>query len=1241
MGSQLCGAPAFQTRDSIEDIWGPRTPYKHEWPPREDRACNEEPEKWVQSACVLCSNGCGLDIGVKDGKVVGVRGRVTDRVNKGRLGPKGLHGWDSMNQSDRLTKPLIRKNGKLEPASWDEAMGLIVEKSRKLAKYLTNHSIAFYTSGQLFLEEYYALAVIGKAGLHTLHMDGNTRLCTATAAASMRESFGSDGQPGSYGDIDYTDCIFLVGHNMAATQTVLWARVLDRLHGPDPPKLIVVDPRNSATAQKATVHLAPKIGTNLALLNGIQHLLFENGWINEDYVSKHTVGVEELRGTAQKYTPEYVEEITGVPVEQLKEAARILGTTKSLLSTALQGVYQSNQATASACQINNISLLRGLIGKPGSGILQMNGQPTAQNNREAGCDGEFPGFRNHLNPDHMNELARMWNIAPIRVPHWNEPTHVENLLKYIADGSIRMLWISATNPLVSLPTLARVRELLTQPELFVVCQDIYMTETAAVADVVLPAAQWAEKTGCFTNVDRTVHLSHKAVDPPGEAKSDLAIFLDYGRRMGFRDRDGNDLLPWATPEEVFEAWKKLSAGRPCDYTGLTYEKLTGGSGIQWPCNEANPQGTERLFADGHFFTDIDYCESFGHDLETGAPFSKEDYKKFNPAGRAILKSCHYNPPIEATDEEYPLMLSTGRKALHFHTRTKTGRTLLQKSCPEPAIRISKEDAARFGVEDNEMVIVRSKRGAVEMKALVGGVSPGRRLCPFTSDTGIPKTAERKRPMNLRWARAQQQVQVREQQSQAVAQVSSKDAARTISDNDLTNRRRRLVTWMGNTHETMVQLIDIYEHLIPKLIDDYEVEAGLQVLLRIARGMESKFKPQADKFGEDAAEGLHRAEVLKESLFPREDSRHTEYEVLDALQGLEMYLGYIASCLNALQPVSQAVWDEEFCAVVSDNMRDLRRMQAWVRKQIKVRAPQTLLVPALPGGDYIRDIAREQRRRKSPTNGQERVPITEGVGRIAACDHASPLSTPEFDSSAMDGFAIPSARTLYASPETPASFRVRGIVAAGEEPPTIRGCITDDFPPAVEIMTGAKFPAHEAPGESFDACVKYEDTWYCPERKGVISVSKPVPRNANRRFAGEDIARGDVVLEAGQAIETTHVMPLASVAVDSVLVVKRPSVGVLSTGKELVSGQATVRDVNGPFLTAACQEAGASASFLDTLTDDPEILTNELAEITRRCEYDVLVSSGAVSAGKYDFVRTALAAIGAEVVFHGLAIPKSG
>ncbi|TID07278.1 Nitrate reductase [Colletotrichum higginsianum] len=960
-----------QSRDPIEDVWGPRTPYKHEWPTRVDIECDDEPDKWVQSACVLCSNGCGLDIGVKDGKVVGVRGRATDRVNKGRLGPKGLHGWKSIHHADRLTHPLIRRNGKLERATWDEAMELIVQRSKDLIERLTSHSIAFYTSGQLFLEEYYALAVVGKAGLSTLHMDGNTRLCTATAAASMRESFGSDGQPGSYTDIDYTDCLFLVGHNVAATQTVLWSRMLDRLDGPNPPKVIVVDPRISDTARRATVHLAPKIGTNLAVLNGIQHLMFKHGWINKDFVSKHVIGLEQLEKTVADYTPDKVEQISGVPARHLEEAAAIIGQSESLLSTALQGVYQSNQATASACQINNVNLLRGLIGKPGSGVLQMNGQPTAQNNREAGCDGEFPGFRNHMNPVHMQELADLWNIDPVRVPHWNEPTHVQNLLSYIENGSVRMMWISGTNPLVSLPNLPRVRRLLTDPGLFVVCQDIFMTETAAIADVVLPAAQWGEKTGCFTNVDRTVHLSHKAVEPPGEARSDLDIFLDYGRRMDFRDKDGDLLLPYKTPEEVFGAWQKLSRGRPCDYSGLSYEKLTGGSGIQWPCNEANPQGAERLFGDARFFTDIDVCESFGHDLETGAPYSKADYAALNPAGRAILKSCHYIPSMEEPDEEYPLRLSTGRNKFQFHTRTKTGRSKkLQDACPEPEVRVSREDAAEMGLQTGDDVVVRSRRGAIELKVKVGGISVGQVFVPFhfgywdakdgKSRAANELTVERwdpisKQPMFKSGAvridkiEASERPQYPEQQSAAKASCSSKGADMTAAAGDQSRRKRHLESWLGETYEGIKQLSEIYTDLLPDLIHDVEIEGGIRVMRRIAEDVERKLGGQVDKFGEDVRRGSRKAATLREALFPAvgDDAAHRgPYEVMEALQGLHIYLSHIEGGLNALIPVSQACWDAEFFDAVKFGQESMHRMQSWANQQIKVRAPQTLLVPML-------------------------------------------------------------------------------------------------------------------------------------------------------------------------------------------------------------------------------------------------------------------------------------------------------
>src|SRR5689334_14911152 len=260
-----------QTRDSICDVWGERTPFGGErrWPVRVDEYLAEEPERWVQSACVLCSNGCGLDIGVKDGRIVGVRGRAVDAVNHGRLGPKGLHGWVANHSKDRLTHPLIRRNGQLEQASWDEAMDLIVQRSKQICDRYTSGAIGFYTTGQLFIEEYYTLAVLGKAGLGTPHMDGNTRLCTATSAAALQMSFGTDGQPGSYTDLDTTEAILHVGHNIASQQTVLWMRILDRRRGPNPPKLIVIDPRETATAKEADVHLALKVGTNVPVLNGL------------------------------------------------------------------------------------------------------------------------------------------------------------------------------------------------------------------------------------------------------------------------------------------------------------------------------------------------------------------------------------------------------------------------------------------------------------------------------------------------------------------------------------------------------------------------------------------------------------------------------------------------------------------------------------------------------------------------------------------------------------------------------------------------------------------------------------------------------------------------------------------------------------------------------------------------------------------------------------------------------------
>ncbi len=722
------------TRDSIRNIWGDRTPYVGEgrWPVRVDANVEEEPERWVQSCCMLCSNGCALDIGVKGNKIVGVRGRGVDRVNHGRLGPKGLHGWKANASPDRLTRPLVRNShGKLVPTSWDEAMGLIVDRSKSILAAQGPGAIGFYNTGQMLLEEYYTLSIIARAGIKTNHLDGNTRLCTATAAVALIESFGSDGDPGSYEDYDTTDAIFLVGHNLASTQTVLWSRVLDRRRGPNPPKLVVVDPRRTDTAAEADVHLRPRVGTNVALLNGILHLLFRHGYVDRAFIDAHTKGVDELEKTVRAYTPERVEQITQVPVDRLLAAAEIIGTSNTFVSTCLQGVYQSNQATAAAVQVNNIHLVRGMIGRPGCTVFQMNGQPSAQNTREAGANGELAAFLNWDNPLHTDYLARHWKIDAKDLPHYAPPTHVMQMFRYAEEGSIRMLWIMSTNPAVTLPESSRIRRILEQKSLFVIAQDAFPTETTELADVVLPAAIWGEKTGTFTNADRTVHIAHKAIDPPGDARTDLDILVDYARRMGFEDKNGRPLVKWSKPEDAFDHFKALTRGRPCDYSGITYATLSAGSGIQWPCNEQYPEGRARMYTDHVFHTGVDDCETYGHDLITGAAVTRGDYLQEDPRGRAWLKAAEYVPPREEPDEHYPFWLSTGRLVYHFHTRTKTGRVPeLQAAAPRAEVEICAADAKRLGIREGDQVVIESRRGKVVVHARIGDVLDGHLFLPF-------------------------------------------------------------------------------------------------------------------------------------------------------------------------------------------------------------------------------------------------------------------------------------------------------------------------------------------------------------------------------------------------------------------------------------------------------------------------------------------------------------------------------
>lgn len=693
---------------------------------------NTSVQHWVPSTCGICSIGCGVDIGVNGGRIVAVRGRGDHPVNHGRLGPKGLNQYFANRHPNRARHPLIRdRNGRLLQASWDAAMDVMVERFNEALASGGPDAVAIYNSGQLLLEEYYTIGKIARAGLGMANIDANTRLCTATTAASLMENFGADGPPGSYEDFEQTECIVLVGHNAAEQSTVLWMRILAAKAGPHRPKVIVIDPRRTFTvATGADLHLQLKPGTNVALLNGICHLLITNGWIDQSFIDAHTVKFDQLRTIVSRYPPERVESICGVPAASLRQAAEWIGTSKTTVTTCLQGVYQSNQATAAACAVNNMHLLMGKIGRPGCAPQQFAGQPSSMCTRETGADGTYPAYRNWEDRNHMLDLASRWNV-PVEMLG-KQPVGTPEIFELCELGYVKVLWTICTNPAVSM--INRTNQLRTLNGVFLIVQDCFAdTETAQLADIILPSAMWGEKTGCMTNAERRCTLLQKAVDPPGEARADLDIFIDFARRMNLRDRSGDPLITFEDPEGAFDEWRDISRGCIPDYSGMSYQRLMETGGLQWPCTDARPQGTVRLYEDLTFPTQWYISEAFEKDIETGHERTLNEYRNTrDPGGRAVFVATDYQPPLDTVDEEFPLVATSGRQVYHWHTRTKTGRApALHEAAPSAFVSINRQDAERLGILDGDTIRVVSRRGTVIAPAKVGDVvPPGVVFVPF-------------------------------------------------------------------------------------------------------------------------------------------------------------------------------------------------------------------------------------------------------------------------------------------------------------------------------------------------------------------------------------------------------------------------------------------------------------------------------------------------------------------------------
>ena len=705
---------------------------------------------WVYSVCGYCSFGCGLHIGVNSaGEAVAVRGNENHPTNNGRVCVKGLYEHKILDAPDRGKWPLIRDaNGEWKKITWDEATTILSQKIIDGVDAKGADSIATYNTGQWTLEEYYAFGKLAKGAIGTGTMDSNTRLCMAAAVVGYLTTFGSDGPPGCYDDIESTDCFFVFGMNPAEMHPQLWRRIARARRSSRVPKLIVVDPRSTLTARSADLHLALKPGTNLALINGIVQQIIANNLTDTNYINAHTRNYEAMAATVAKYTPDYVAAITGCPAADIALAAKWIGESPETLSLFIQGVYQSMGATDTVRMICAMHLIQGKIGRPGSSPFSITGQATAMSNREAGGSSALAAYRNCYNPDHVGELEDFWNIPRGKIPP-RKPTvitsnrdyqDINSQVEMMRNGELSVFWVQCTNPAVTLPDLNKLYSYMdfNNPDRpYIVVQDIYEPmECTHFADMFLPAAMWGEKTGVYTCSERKVNIGRQAVLPAGYdlrsqgygAYSDLDITKMVADKIAtmdarFADKDGKSLIGFSTSEQAFEEWKACTSGTICDMSGMSYDRIEANNGIQWPSTPTNIYGGTRMYTDGRYSTNWDDTQGGTQDAVWVDP---------DNLSRAYLWAVDYIEAPEIPDRNYPFWLITGRVIEHFHSRTKTKRVpQLHEMVPENYVELHPDDAASLKVSTGDLVRLTTRRGEIVIKALVvGTVQKGQVFVPM-------------------------------------------------------------------------------------------------------------------------------------------------------------------------------------------------------------------------------------------------------------------------------------------------------------------------------------------------------------------------------------------------------------------------------------------------------------------------------------------------------------------------------
>ncbi len=640
---------------------------------------HHEGEKLITTHCCYCGMQCGMHIRLneKTGKVVGVEPRYDWPVTLGKMCPKGVTAYQTVDHEERITTPLIKKNGQFVKASWDEALDLIEKNFKELQSKHGKDALSVYGGVSMTNEKCYLVGKYARVALGTRFVDYNGRFCMSSAAGGFMKTLGTDrGSTLPWTELEHTDCFFISGWNAAECHPTsiqwLW-KARDK-----GAKMIVADPRETQIARLADVHLDLKSGTDSALANGMLHIIVRDGYVDEEYVNERCNNYEELKELVKTFTPEYTSEITGVSVEKIEKAAAIYGKSPRSVVMFCRGIEQQRKGVDNVCTYTSMALLRGQIGKFASGVSTVTGQGNGQGGREHGQKADaLPGYRKIADPEHVKYVAGVWGIQPEEIP--KAGVSAFEMFDEIQKGNIRAMHVMCSNPAVSAPNTEYVWDSFRKLD-FMVVSDFFMSETAEFADVILPATSWAEDEGTTTNLEGRVIRIRKVKDPIGESKTDWQIMKAIAERMG-----KGSFFPYENVPQIWEEFRLASKGGKADYYGITYDRIDKEDGVFWPCPSEDHPGTPTMF--------------------------KEKFD--TPNEKANLATVAWQEPAEVPSANYPHTLTTGRVVFHYLSGTQTRRVkFLMEQCPLPYAELHPELASQYNLVNGDKIKLTTPRSSM-------------------------------------------------------------------------------------------------------------------------------------------------------------------------------------------------------------------------------------------------------------------------------------------------------------------------------------------------------------------------------------------------------------------------------------------------------------------------------------------------------------------------------------------------